>query len=77
MTYFCLFAIILVEFHEKGKKNMKVCFIGHRTIEKTEELREKVKEYQRLQDGVKRRKIAVCDIRLNQRENKMLQSVHH
>lgn len=37
MTLFYLVGIIFVEFHEKGE-NMKVCFIGHRAIQKTKEL---------------------------------------
>ena len=44
MTYFCLFAIILTELHEKRQKNMKVCFIGHRTIRKSKELISLLKE---------------------------------
>ena len=33
-----------MEFHEKTGKIMKVCFIGHRTIEKTEKLISLLKE---------------------------------
>ena len=44
MTLICIFAIIFVEFHEKGGKNMQVCFIGHRTIRKSDELIDLLKE---------------------------------
>ena len=33
-----------MEFHEKGDVFMQICFIGHRTIEKTEELKILLKE---------------------------------
>ena len=37
MTLVYVFVIIIVEYHENRGKNMRVCFIGHRVIEKSEE----------------------------------------
>lgn len=44
MTFECVFDTIFTEFHEKVSRIMNVCFIGHKTIEKTEELISSLKE---------------------------------
>lgn len=38
MTCFIFYNIFFMEFHEHKDKSIKVCFIGHRTIRKDEEL---------------------------------------
>ncbi len=44
MTLWYVFGIIFTEFHEKKGGNMQSCFIGHRTIKKTQELISLLKE---------------------------------